>query len=234
MIVLTRRVRWIIGLSAAIVMAAVSLPLAFVLPMALPNNSGVNARRAEGTIWQGTLRDASIAGLPLGDTNIGFDVLPFMSGEARFGFASASLRGIIDVAPNAFGLSRGNGVMVLAGRLYPLPLSRFTLEDAAVEFRGDRCISAKGRVRADVAGDIGGLALPGGLSGALRCDGPDLVVPLVGQSGMERVDMHLTATGKWRAHVSVRTNDPVISAKLLASGFVSGPGGYTLRVRGAL
>jgi general secretion pathway protein N len=230
----TRRQRWIVGLSAAAVMALMSVPLAVVLPMALPADSGLSARTAEGTLWEGMLRQADVAGLPLGDTRVGFDFLPFLVGQARMGFASATLRGVLDVSSGSFGLSRGNGTVDLAGRLRPLPLSRFTFDDVAVEFRNDRCVSAKGRVRAEVATDIGGLALPGGMSGTLRCNGADLVVPLAGQSGMERVDLRVTASGNWRADLSVRTSDPVIAGKLLSSGFSSGPAGYTLRVSGAL
>jgi general secretion pathway protein N len=234
MIVLTRRARWIVGVSAAIVMALVSLPLAVVLPMALPADSGLSARRAEGNVWEGMLRDANIAGLPLGDTRIGFDVLPLLIGQARLGFAAPALRGIVTVSSGDFGLSRGNGVVDLAGRLRPLPLSRFTLDEVAVAFRNNRCASASGRIRADIASDVGGIALPGGMNGTLRCDGADLVVPLVGQSGMERIDLRVAATGSWRADLSVRTNDPAIAGKLLSSGFSSGPGGYTVRVSGAL
>ncbi len=234
MIVLTRRARWIIGISAAAVMAFMSLPLALVLPMALPADSGLSARRAEGTLWNGMLREANVAGLPLGDTRIGFDMLPLLIGQARMGFASAGLRGILTSSSGSVGLSRGNGVVDLAGRLRPLPVSRFTLDDIAAEFRNDRCVSAKGRVRADVAGDIAGLALPGGLSGTLRCDGADLVVPLAGQSGMERIDLRVAASGKWRADLSVRTSDPAIAGKLISSGFSSGPAGYTVRFSGSL
>jgi general secretion pathway protein N len=230
----TRRQRWIIGLSAAAVMALLSVPLAVVLPMALPADSGLSARTVEGTLWEGALRQADVAGLPLGDTRVGFDFLPFFVGQARMGFASATLRGILDMSSGSFGLSRGNGTVDLAGRLRPLPLSRFTFDDVAVEYRNGRCVSAKGRVRAEVATDIGGLALPGGMSGTLRCNGADLVVPLAGQSGMERVDLRVAASGNWRADLSVRTSDPVIAGKLLSSGFSSGPAGYTVRVSGAL
>ncbi len=234
MIVLTRRARWIIGGSAAAVMALMSLPLALVLPLALPADSGVSARRAEGTVWDGTLREANVAGLPLDDTRIGFDFLPLLIGQARFGFASSSLRGIVAASSGSFGLSRGNGVIDLAGRLRPLPLSRFTFDEVAVEFRGDRCTSAKGRVRAEVAGDVAGLSLPGGMSGTVRCDGAMLLLPLVGQSGMERIDFRVAASGSWRADLSVRTSDPVLVGKLISSGFASGPGGYTVRVSGVL
>lgn len=231
---LTVRQRWIIGGSAAAVMSLMSLPLAVVLPLALPADSGLSARRAEGTPWDGVLRDANVAGLPLGDTRVGFDVLPLLVGQARMGFAGATLRGIVEIASGSVGLSRADGVIDLAGRLRPLPLSRVTLDQVAVQFRNDRCTSATGRVRADIAGDIGGLSLPGGMSGTLRCDGSELLVPLVGQSGMERIDVRMSGSGKWRADVSVRTSDAALANKLLSSGFVTGPGGYTVRVSGAL
>jgi general secretion pathway protein N len=231
---LTVRQRWIIGGSAAAVMSLMSLPLAVVLPLALPADSGLSARRAEGTPWDGVLRDSNVAGLPLGDTRVGFDVLPLLVGQARMGFAGATLRGIVEIASGSVGLSRADGVIDLAGRLRPLPLSRVTLDQVAVQFRNDRCTSATGRVRADIAGDIGGLTLPGGMSGTLRCDGSELLVPLVGQSGMERIDVRMSGSGKWRADVSVRTSDAALANKLLSSGFVTGPGGYTVRVSGAL
>jgi len=234
MIVLTRRMRWLIGIGAAVTTALLSLPLAVVLPLALPADSGLTARRAEGPVWDGMLRDASLAGLPLGDTRIGFDFFPLLVGEARLGFSSRGLRGIVAVSSGDLGLTRGNGVLDLSGRLRPLPLSRFSLDEVAASFHNLKCVSASGRVRADVSGDIGGIALPGGMSGTLRCNGADLLVPLVGQSGMERVDLRVGATGSWRADLSVRTSDPAIAAKLLASGFSAGPGGYTVRVSGAL
>ena len=230
----TRRDLWIVGGSAAAVIALMSLPLALVLPLALPENSGVTARSAHGSVWDGRLRDANVAGLPLGDTRIGFDWLPLFIGQARMGFASAALRGIVELSSGRVAMSRGNGVVDLAGRLRPLPVSRLTLDDIAVEFRNNRCTSARGRVRAEVAGDIGGLMLPGGMSGTLRCAGSDLLVPLSGQSGMERIDLRIAQSGAWSADISVRTSDPVIIGKLVSSGFASGPGGYTVKVSGAL
>ncbi len=234
MTTLSRRQRWIIGGSAALVMALVTLPLALAFPLALPADSGVSARRVAGTLWNGTLYEADIAGLPLGDTRVAFDWLPLLVGKARMGFAGTTLRGIVDMSSNEVGLSYGTGTIDLAGRLRPLPLSRVTLDQAAVRFRDDRCASAAGRVRADVAGNIGGLNLPGGMSGTLRCDSGELLVPLVGQSGLERIDLRVTGAGKWRADISVRTSDAALAAKLLASGFTTGPAGYSLRVSGAL
>ena len=231
---MTRRDRWIVGASAAAVMALMSLPLAFVLPMAVPADSGIAARSAEGSVWRGLLREVNIAGLPIGDTRVALRVLPLFVGEARLGFGAPALRGTLVASSGSVGLLDATGTVDLAGRLRPLPLTRFNLDGVTTEFREERCTTARGRVRAEVAGDVGGLMLPGGLSGTVRCDGAYLVLPLVGQSGMERIDLRIAASGKWRADLSIRTTDPAIAGRLLSSGFASGPGGYTIRVSGAL
>ena len=231
---MTRRHCWIVGGSAAVVIALMSLPLSIVLPVALPVESGIAARSAEGSVWRGVLREVNIAGLPVGDTGVALRVLPLLVGEARLGFGAPALRGTLVASSRSVGLLDATGTVDLAGRLRPLPLTRFNLDAVTTEFRDDRCTTARGRVRAEIAGDVGGLMLPGGMSGTVRCDGAYLVLPLVGQSGMERIDLRVAASGKWRADLSIRTTDPTISGRLLSSGFASGPGGYTIRVSGAL
>lgn len=231
---MTRRHCWIVGGSAAVVIALMSLPLSIVLPVALPAESGIAARSAEGSVWRGVLREVNIAGLPVGDTGVALRVLPLLVGEARLGFGAPALRGTLVASSGSVGLLDATGTVDLAGRLRPLPLTRFNLDAVTTEFRDDRCTTARGRVRAEIAGDVGGLMLPGGMSGTVRCDGAYLVLPLVGQSGMERIDLRVAASGKWRADLSIRTTDPTISGRLLSSGFASGPGGYTMRVSGAL
>ncbi|UVO53911.1 type II secretion system protein N [Sphingomonas sp. SUN039] len=231
---MTKRQRWIVGGAAAALIALVSLPLAVVLPLALPDESGIAAKRAEGSVWRGMLREVDVAGLPLGDMHVALRVLPLLVGEARLGFSASGLRGTLVASSGSVGIAEARGVLDLAGRLRPLPLARLNLDGVTTSFRDGRCALARGRIRAEIAGDVGGLALPGGMSGAVRCDGAMLLLPLVGQSGMERIDLRIAEKGAWRADLSIRTTDPVLMAKLLSSGFVAGPGGYTVRVSGAL
>lgn len=231
---MTKRQLWIVGGAAAAVIAVMTLPLAVVLPAALPDNSGIAARKAEGDVWFGTLRDVSVAGLPLGDMNVALRPWALVLGEARLGFATNALRGTLVAGSGRAGMIDATGAIDLAGRLRPLPVASFGLEDVSVVFRDGRCASAKGRARAVVAGDIGGLALPAGLTGTARCDGAKLHLPLTGQSGMERIDLRVGQRGDWRADVAVRTSDPVMVTRLLAAGFTTGPGGYTFGVTGAL
>jgi len=89
-------------------------------------------------------------------------------------------------------------------------------------------------VRATIGGNLGGLTLPGGLSGTLRCDGDSVVLPLVGQSGMERIDLRVNGEGHWRAEVVIRSGDAALGAKLISGGFTQTSDAYILRIRGAL
>ncbi len=232
--VMTRTWRIVIAVTAALILIIMLLPLSVALPMVAPNNSGLSASKATGTIWEGKLYDAHVAGMALGDTRVGLWPLPLLTGEAQLGFSTPTLRGTIIANNGGYGIARGNGPIDIAVRVKPLPLSQIILDDASVRFRGNNCSSATGRVRAAVTGDIGGLTLPGGMSGTLRCDGSALLVPLTGQSGMERLDLRVMGDGKWRAELGIRSTDPVVTAKLLGAGFTLGPGGFSIRLSGAL
>src|SRR3546814_13358784 len=61
------------------------------------------------------------------------------------------------------------------------------MEDVSIRFSGDHCGHAEGRVRAHVAGQVAGLNLSLGLSGFATCDGETVLLPLVSQSGMEKM-----------------------------------------------
>ena len=170
MIVLTRRARWIIGISAAAVMAFMSLPLALVLPMVLPADSGLSARRAEGTLWNGVLREANVAGLPLGDTRIGFDMLPLLIGQAR---AEGHLDpGESHMLEGVFHLHEQEARQVMT----PIPavITVDTSEDAETALR--RCISS-GHTRLLVTEDsnqdrVRGIVHSNSLARAFMTDGP--------------------------------------------------------------
>lgn len=231
---MTRRVRIALAIVSTLVFVVLLLPLSFALPLILPASSSLSARMAFGTLWSGTLRDARLAGIPLGETYVGLLPLPLMVGEARLRFISPALRGTLVASPGRFGIAHATGPIDIAARLQPLPISQMVLDNARIEFRGRDCVAAEGPVRAVIAGDVGGIVLPGGMTGALRCDGKALLLPLVGQSGLERLDLRITGDGRWRADFSVRSTDPSTAAKLIAAGFKTGPRGLSIRMRGTL
>ncbi len=231
---MTRRDRIVVAVLAACAFLVLLFPLAVALPMALPESSGLSARRATGTIWSGTLVDARLAGMSLGDTRVGLSPLALLTGQARLSFAAPTLNGTLVASGRSFGIENARGPVDVAVRVKPLPVTQLVLDDATVRFAGSRCDAAEGRVSAVVAGDISGIALPGGMTGTLSCEGGALLVPLVGQSGMERLDLRVSGDGKWRGELAIRTGDPATVAKLVAAGFAPGPRGFALRLTGQL
>lgn len=189
--------------------AAFVLALAALLPMRAAVDwlgmaeKGVSAWEAQGTVWIGALRDVRFGPLPLGDLHAGLDGLPLLLGRARValerGEPGPPLSGAATVTAAGFGLHDVEGRIAGGALFAPLPIAAIDLGDVSAHFRDGRCESAEGRVRAELAGDLAGIALPGGLSGNVRCDGEALLIPLVGQAGLERVDLRIFADGRWTA-----------------------------------
>lgn len=192
--------------------AAFVLALAALLPMRVAidwlelEERGISAREAQGTVWIGALRDTRFGPLPLGDLHAGLDGLPLLLGRARValerGEPGPPLAGAATVTGGGFGLHDIQGRIAGGALFAPLPITALDLTDVSAHFRDGRCASAEGRVRAELAGELGGIALPGGLSGNARCDGEALLVPLAGQSGLERVDLRIFPDGRWIAQAA--------------------------------
>ena len=106
------------------------------------------------------------------------------------------------------------------------------LNDVTAHFADGLCTSAEGLVKANVPGDIAGVALPGGLSGNARCDRGALLLPLASQSGMEALNIRLFEDGRYEIELAVKPADDAMRDRLIQSGFALGTNGYALRVRG--
>lgn len=85
-----------------------------------------------------------------------------------------------------------------------MPPATLDLADVSVRFGDGLCASAEGLVKARMAGELGGAALAWGFSGQARCEGPALRLPLVSQSGTDRLDVSLFADGRYRIDVNLR------------------------------
>lgn len=226
---MTRRRTILVAALLALILLVATMPLAVVLP---GRETGLTSRRAEGTIWDGLLREAHFGGLTLGDTAIALEVMPLILGEARFDVTAPLLKGAVTTSSGTLGLRNATGTIDASGRFMPLPLASIGLDGVDAVFAGKRCLHAAGRVRATLSGEIAGLALPGGLSGIARCDGDALLLPLAGQSGLERIDLRLSANGRWRAVASIKPGDPALAAKLMSAGFTQGEAGLSMRLSG--
>ena len=221
------------------------LSLVALLPMRLAMDwfdlpqSGFAAREVEGSVWFAELKEAQFGTIGLGDLNAGLRGLPLLAGTARValerheGAPADALRGAAIVTRHSFGFDDVTGrIQLTSGALGALPLSQLDLGDLTARFQEGQCVEAAGTVRAAVAGDIGGMALPGGLTGTARCDAGALLIPLVSQSSMESVEIRLFGDGRYEGKVLIRSTDAALRDRMVASGFAVTPQGYGLTVSG--
>lgn len=238
-----KRVRLRTG-RAALLGAMLALGMLAFLPLRLAlgwlglGEQGLSARAVTGSVWEGRLTEARFGDLALGDLGAGLSPLRLLIGQARVALEGpgdqAALRGAVTVGRHLLGVD-DLSAMVPTGRVFaPLPVTGLALERVSVRFRDGACEAADGRVRADVAGELGGVVLPPSLSGPVRCEGAALLVPLASQAGTEGVTLRVTADGRYRAQLSIRPSDPLAGQRLEQAGFVAGPDGYGLSVEGRL
>jgi general secretion pathway protein N len=221
-------------------LAAFAFALVALIPLRIAAGwfgSGLAAREASGSIWLGVLKEARLGPVPLGDIRARLNLFPLFLGRARLslsreGGADGPFEGAVTVSRHAFGIDDATGRVRAAAAFAPLPIAAIELADFSVHFADGLCESAEGQVRAALSGELAGIALPGGMSGAVRCAEGALLVPLAGQSGMELVNLRIRADGSYRADIVIRQSDPALAPRLAAAGFRASPQGYTRRVEG--
>lgn len=222
-----------------LVAALLLLPLRLAVDGAGLAGRGLAARAVTGSLWAGRLHDARMGGVALGDLDAGLSPVQLLIGRVRIDFSRAGgggdgFKGALGGTRDSFGIDDLTATLPVGDRFSPLPISTVALDDFSVRFSGGRCVSGEGAVRATVSGSVAGLALAQGLGGVARCDGAALLLPLVGQSGMERLDLRLTADGRYRAELNVRSADPALARRLVSAGFAAGPDGHRLTLSGRI
>ncbi|HEY1145166.1 MAG TPA: type II secretion system protein N, partial [Allosphingosinicella sp.] len=179
---------------------------------------------------------AQLGGIALGDLQTRLRTLPLLVGRARIDLTrygeTDPFRGAVTLARNRFGVDDLSASLKLGSAFSPLPLASLDLTDLTVHFADGGCASAEGMVKAVVAGDVAGLPLAGGLSGAARCDGRALLLPLVSQSGLAAVNLRLSGDGSYKMEFAVTPSDDAMRDRLLASGFTLSGNGYTMAATG--
>jgi general secretion pathway protein N len=226
-------------------LGAFFLSLIALMPMRMAldwfglGNRGFAAREVQGSVWYGTFKEAQFATVGLGDLGAGLHAFPLLVGRARFalqrreGAPGDGFTGAANVTRNSFGFDDVTGrLLVTGGAFGRLPLSQVNLSDVTARFENGLCAEATGNVRAAVAGDIAGVTLNGGLTGTARCDAGALLVVMVGQSGMESVELRLFGEGRYTATLLIRSNDTTIRERMGAAGLTLSPLGYEMTVNG--
>ena len=217
-------------------MFVIALILFMPLSLALSGLAaqGLSARSVTGTIWSGRLTEARIGQIALGDVAVGVRPLPLLVGRGTIDMQNLLGRGALTSTKSGLAVENATVKLATATAFAPIPLDGIDLTNVTVRFTSGKCERAQGRVRATFVGDVGGLSLAQGMSGDARCDGGALLLPLVSQSTMERLNLYLRGDGGYRAEFLVRSTDPAMALKLGAAGFAPAPGGFVLRLSGKL
>jgi general secretion pathway protein N len=210
------------------------IPLRFAAGRA---GGGLAAREATGSIWLGVLKEAQFGPVPLGDLRARLNVLPLLLGRARLSLSrdeagGGQFAGAVAVSRHDAGFEDLTGQIRPGSSLAPLPVAALDLDHVSAHFADGLCESAGGRLRATLAGELAGVALPGGMAGALRCAEGALLLPLVSQSGMVTLNLTVRADGRYRLDFVLRQTDPSLAPRLTAAGFRPSAEGYSRRIEG--
>jgi general secretion pathway protein N len=176
------------------------LPMRVVLGWA---KTGISAREAAGTAWSGSLREARAGAAVLGDVSAGLDPLPLLVGRARLGIerptaAADRLAGALVVARNLRAAESVTGLVPLDAQFGGVAVDSLALTDVTVRFVDEQCDRAEGLVTAALSGTGQTSSLPASLSGSIRCDRGDLLLPLAGGAGVG-LAIRVSGDGRVRA-----------------------------------
>ncbi|MCP1471062.1 general secretion pathway protein N [Sphingobium sp. OAS761] len=214
-------------------------PLRVALGFSGLDRLGVAARDVSGTIWMGRIDQLMLGNMPIGPVRAGLSPMSLLVGRARFDIARTQgladdISGALTVGFGRIGIDDVTGPIPLGRTFAPLPVGSLMMEDVTAWYRGDSCGHAEGRVRARMAGQFPGLNLTQGLSGTVTCDGDAILLPLVSQSGLEKIDLRIWRSGRYVAQMRIETADPALSDILALSGFARTGNAQSLRVEGRL
>ncbi|MEO7177224.1 MAG: type II secretion system protein N [Allosphingosinicella sp.] len=215
------RLRWwreIFFLAALLFSLVALLPLRFALGWLGFADQGLTAREATGSVWLGALAEARFGKAPLGDVATRLRVLPLLVGRARLDLEQADdgLSGGVTLSRHGFGIDDASG-RIDAPALADLPSPAFDLADLSVRFEDGQCVHAEGLVKARFTGDFGSVPLTAGFTGEARCEGQALLLPLVSQSGSDRLDLRLFPDGRYRIDAALRPGGILYSPRLEGS-----------------
>ena len=223
----------------AVAMGVVALII--VMPLrTIVGGDGVVARKVEGIIWDGSIRDLRVGRLVLGDVNARLHFLPLLLARAQVSLSrgdapfAPGLTGSVTRRIGGFSVDNVKVTLPVASLFAPLPVDSIELQDFSARFISGRCVDAGGNVRLTVASGIAGFDLSNGLLGKPRCERGHLLIPLLSQSAMEHVDIRISADGTYTASIYLEGDRAEQAAAIALAGFRPVAGGFRMVRKGRL
>jgi general secretion pathway protein N len=229
---LSRRFYYVAAILFAVA-ATAFMPLRWIVGAAIPEKSMVAASGADGTIWSGRVYDVQLGKLGIGTLDAGIQPLGVFLGRVGFWFeqpATAGLPGFRGTVSKGFGgvtADGWNGSVPVAEILPGFPAAQLEFDNVSVSYSAGKCRTASGSVRIKPEGPLfAALGVDAGLIGRVRCEASDLLLPLASASAMERVELRISADGRYRATVQLQQPSAEIAPMLSLAGFAPIAGGY--------
>lgn len=216
-----------------LIAAIIFMPLRMIVGV-----EGVTARKVEGVIWDGSIRDLRIGRLAIGDVNARLHFLPLFLGRAKISFSrgdapfAPGIDGSVTRRPGGISIDNVKASFPVSALFAPLPAETLVLKDFSARFTAGRCTDASGNVRLTLANSLPGLDLSNGLLARPRCDRGQLLIPLLSQSVMEHVDIRISSDGNYTATIFLEGDRTEYAAPLALSGFRPVSGGYRMVRKG--
>jgi general secretion pathway protein N len=223
--------RPLIGYAALLFVVAA---IAFMPLRTIIVGDGVIARKVDGIIWDGSIRDLRVGKLPMGDVNARLNFLPLFLGRAQILLSrgdaqfAPGISGSVTRRIGGFSVDNFKATLPVASLFAPLPVEKLDLQNFSVRFAAGRCAEAGGTVRLSVASGIAGLDLANGLLGKPRCDRGQLLIPMLSQSAMEHVDIRIAGDGNYTATIYLEGDRAEQSAAIGLAGFRPVAGGFRM------
>lgn len=203
-------------------------------------SDAVSARRVDGIVWDGSIRDLRVGQMPIGDVNARLHFLPLFLGRAQISLSrgdapfAPGISGSVTRRIGGFEVNDMKATLPVSTLFAPLPAENLELQNFSTRFIAGRCAEAGGNVRLTLAGTLPGIDLANGLLAKPRCEGGQLLIPLLSQSAMERVTVRVAGDGSFSATIFLEGDRTEQAALLTLAGFRSVAGGYRMVRKGKL
>jgi Type II secretion system (T2SS), protein N len=215
---------------ALIAAMAVLFPLRVALAMI---NTPFSAQSVSGFVWGGSAVEAQVAGLPLGNLQIGLSPLYLFLGRVQFKINGA-IKGVVFDGIGRSGMDVEAMNLPVVREFGPVMISQIEMSDAHIRMDGDKCEQADGRLQIVVAPNALPVTLSGRFTGNLKCDGAAIASLLNSQSAMERIVLKVMPSGSFEATLVTPAVDETAVTALRAAGFKETAAGFSYKLTGAI
>lgn len=223
---------------ATLIMTAALAPMS-LLTERLARTEAFGAAGVSGAVWNGRLKDVTLAGAPIGTWRGGLNPLALVTGQVRMGLrhdkAGSDQRATLLLSGRDKGVERLS--LRTSADLAPLGLpltGDVALRDVSAVFRNGRCARAGGDTRLRLIGD--GPLRGAVLSGVAVCRADTWTTTLSGRAAGADLTLsgRVQGDGRYQLEMSAATTDPDLIQGLVAGGFVRDATGARRSVDGRL